>query len=219
MIGVCGGSRPKKEGTMGERLSYALRHRMGLLLLFTVAGLTVAGGIAYATIPDGDGVFHACVNGKNGAVRLIDPSDPGRAGHCKGNERAVSWSQTGPTGPTGPPGPPGSTGPTGATGATGPPGLSGLQTVTLASLTNSSSPEEAAVLCPAGKRVISGGAAILGGSVASGTDLAATVALKSSRPLTLPGGDTWTARAEEITPGFDGSWSLTIYAICANVAA
>jgi hypothetical protein len=68
--------------------------------------------------------------------------------------------------------------------------------------------------------VIGGGASLLGGSVASGpTDLAATVALKSSRPLTLASGDAWTARAEEIAPGFDGNWSLTIYAICANVTA
>jgi hypothetical protein len=192
---------------------------VGLVLLFTVAGLTVAGGIAYATIPDGDGVFHACVKEKNGAVRLIDPSDPGRTGHCKGQEVAVSWNQTGQTGPIGPQGPMGNTGPTGAAGATGAPGLSGLQTVTLASLSNSISPKEAALLCPAGKRVIGGGAAILGGSVPSVPDLAATVALKSSRPLTLPSGDAWTARAEEITPGFDGNWSLTIYAICANVAA
>jgi hypothetical protein len=75
-------------------------------------------------------------------------------------------------------------------------------------------------LCPPGKSAISGGASILGGSVASGpSDLAATVALKASRPLTISGSDAWTARAEEITPGFDGNWSLTIYAICANVAA
>ena len=197
---------------MGERLSYALTHRVGLLLLFTVAGLAVAGGIAYATIPDSDGVFHACVQKKDGKVRLIDPSKLGRAGQCKGKEKAVSWNQTGPRGPTGPQGPTGKTGPTGATG------LSGLQTVTLASLSNSISPKEAAVLCPSGKRVISGGASILGGNVASGpTDLAATVALKTSRPLTLSVGEAWTARAEEIAPGFDGNWSLTIYAICADV--
>jgi hypothetical protein len=44
------------------------------------------------------------------------------------------------------------------------------------------------------------------------------VALKSSRSLTLPSRDARTARAEEITRGFDGNWSLTICAICANVA-
>jgi hypothetical protein len=55
--------------------------------------------------------------------------------------------------------------------------------------------------------------------VASGpSDLAATVALKASRPVTLSGSDAWTARAEEIAPGFDGNWSFTIYAICADSA-
>jgi hypothetical protein len=180
---------------------------MWLLLFLAIAGLT-AGGIAYATIPDGDGVFHACMKNNNGAVRLIDPSNAGKQGHCKDSETAVSWNQTGPPGPSG------------DAGAPGPAGISGLQTVTLASLNNSVSPKEAAVLCPAGKNVIAGGASITGGSVTSGpTDLAATVALKSSRPLTLSAGDAWTARAEEIAPGFDGNWSLTIYAICANVGA
>jgi hypothetical protein len=35
----------------------------------------------------------------------------------------------------------------------------------------------------------------------------------------VSGSDAWTARAEEIAPGFDGTWTLTIYAICATVAA
>jgi hypothetical protein len=206
---------------MGERRSYAPRRRAALLAAFGAAGFAVAAGIAYATIPDSNGVFHACVKEGNGAVRLIDPSAPGKAGRCKHKEAAVSWNQVGPTGPTGAAGSTGATGatgPQGATGATGATGLSGLQTITLASVSNSVSPKEAAVLCPAGKRAISGGAAITGGSVAAGTDLAATVALKASRPLTISGSDAWTARAEEIAPGFDGNWSLTIYAICATVA-
>ena len=37
---------------MGERLSYALKDRVGRVLLLTVTGLAVAGGIAYATIPN-----------------------------------------------------------------------------------------------------------------------------------------------------------------------
>ena len=72
--------------------------------------------------------------------------------------------------------------------------------------------------CPSGTRVIGGGASV-GGDVAEGSDLDAAVALKASRPVTTSGGDAWTARAEEIAPGFDGDWSLTVYAICANVAA
>ena len=130
---------------MGERLPHAPRRRTGLVLLLVVVGLAVAGGIAYATIPDGSGVFHACVNPNNGNVRLIDPDKAGKAGHCKGKELAVTWNQTGPPGPPGTPGTPGA------------PGLSGLQTVNLASVSNSVSPKEAAVLCPSGRRVIGGG--------------------------------------------------------------
>ena len=206
MIGLCGVIPTHKEGNMGERLSQTLRRRTAFLPLATVAVLA-AGGIAYATIPDAGNVFHGCVKEDNGMLRLIDTSSSGPSGRCRENETAVSWNQTGPPGEAG------------ANGDPGPPGVSGLQTVTLASISNSVSPKEAAVLCPAGKRAIAGGAAILGGSVASGTDLAATVALKSSRPVTVSGSDAWTARGEEIAPGFDGNWSLTIYAICANVAA
>jgi hypothetical protein len=197
---------------MGQRVSRLPTRRTGLLLLVAAAGLAAV-GIAYATVPGSDGLFHACVKDANGSVRLIDPSNAGQSGRCKDNETAVSWNQTGPPGPAGP------AGATGATGAAGPPGISGLQTVTLASISNSVSPKEAAVLCPVGKRVIAGGASVTGGSVAAGTDLAATVALKASRPLTLAAGEAWTARAEEIAPGFDGNWQLTIYAICATVAA
>jgi hypothetical protein len=208
---------------MGQGLTYVLARRLGRwVIACAVAGLAAAAGIAYATIPDGGGVFHACVKDESGAVRLIDPGGQGRTGECKQNETGVSWNQTGTTGPAGPQGTTGATGPTGpsgATGATGPAGLSGLQTVTLTSLNNSVSPKEAAVLCPSGKRVIAGGASIIGGDVpTSSTDSATAVALKTSRPLTLSNGDAWTARAQEITPGFDGNWSLTIYAICANVS-
>ena len=203
---------------MGQRLSRLSTRHTGVLLLVAAAGLA-AGGIAYATIPGGDGVFHACVKDANGNVRLVDPSAPGKSGGCRDNETAVSWSQTGPPGPPGAPGSPGAPGAPGAPGTPGAPGISGLQTVTLASVSNSISPKEAALLCPAGKRAIAGGAAITGGSVAAGTDLGATVALKASRPLTISGNDAWTARAEEIAPGFDGDWQLTIYAICAAVAA
>src|SRR5262245_55482662 len=133
MIGPCGASRPEKEGTMGERLSHVLRRRTGLLMFVAVAGLA-AGGIAYATIPDGSGVFHACVKDPNGNVRLIDPGSRGAAGECRGNESAVSWSQTGPTGPQGATGPQGPTGGTGPAGATGPAGVTGLQTLSITSV-------------------------------------------------------------------------------------
>jgi len=49
--------------------------RRGLLVLaVVVVSLGAAAGIAYATIPDSPGgVIHACYQGNNGQLRLIDP--------------------------------------------------------------------------------------------------------------------------------------------------
>jgi type VI secretion system secreted protein Hcp len=59
--------------------------------------------VAYATIPDANGVIHGCYN-KPAGLRIIDPS----AGEsCTKNETALEWSQRGPAGETGPEGPPG----------------------------------------------------------------------------------------------------------------
>jgi hypothetical protein len=80
-----------------------------------VGVLALAGGLAYASIPDGNGTISACYLTGVGQVRLIDPSRE----QCRPNETAISWSQTGPPGATG------ATGPQGATGATGPQGPSG----------------------------------------------------------------------------------------------
>jgi hypothetical protein len=74
-----------------------------------------AGGVAYATIPDGGGVFHACVSGL-GTIRLIDPSTGGK---CLKGETAVQWNQQGPQGPQGPQGIQGPRGPQGPPGPAG----------------------------------------------------------------------------------------------------
>src|SRR5581483_7475182 len=103
--------------------------RPGLRARWAIAGAVVgaaaAGGVAYATVPDGGGVIHACYGKITGIVRVIDPSAGGR---CFGPELPLDWNQKGPTGPTGgvgPAGPAGPTGPTGADGATGPTGPPG----------------------------------------------------------------------------------------------
>jgi len=90
----------------------------------------VAAGIAYAAIPDSNGVIHGCYNKTTGALRVA-VSGKG----CGSNELPLDWNSSGPPGPTGPTGPrgptgpqgspgQGSTGPTGATGPTGPTGAS-----------------------------------------------------------------------------------------------
>jgi hypothetical protein len=63
-------------------------------LVLVVAASTVA----LASIPDSNGVIHACRNKATGALRVID-SDAGR--QCLPTEAALTWNQTGPQGPPG----------------------------------------------------------------------------------------------------------------------
>ena len=107
-------------------MSRFIRHRSRIAIL-AVLGLAVPAAIAYATVPDGNGVFHACVK-RDGSIRMIDPdANRPRRADCHGDETEVSWNQGGgtPTGGAGPAGPVGATGATGATGAQGPAGAKG----------------------------------------------------------------------------------------------
>lgn len=96
--------------------------------VFAVAA--ILGGVAYAAIPDGNGVIHGCYDSTNGNLRVIDPS----VSKCRTSETSLNWNQTGPAGavgpqgpigPVGPQGPKGDKGDTGAPGAQGPAGADG----------------------------------------------------------------------------------------------
>lgn len=92
-------------------------------ILFAVAIAAVAlAGAAVASIPDGDGVIHACRKVDGGALRAV-----GRASACRSSERALAWNKRGHVGPAGPAGAQGPAGPKGATGAQGPEGPQGPQ--------------------------------------------------------------------------------------------
>ena len=108
-------------GRRRQEMKMLTGRRLGLLGLVVGVGVAVA-GIAYAAIPDSNGVIHGCYNSDNGALRVFGKSKDYQ--QCNANEKALDWSQTGPTGPTGATG---ATGPTGATGATGPTGPTGSQ--------------------------------------------------------------------------------------------
>jgi len=113
-----------KEVTMHRRLP----RRSPVIAAVAVIGLALASGIAYATIPDGNKVFSACMLKATGTIRLIDPSLPASnvLGHCDSKlETQVSWNQQGQAGASGPTGPAGPPGPKGDTGATGTAGLKG----------------------------------------------------------------------------------------------
>ncbi|MFY9580509.1 MAG: hypothetical protein WAQ33_14445 [Gaiellaceae bacterium] len=60
--------------------------------------------MAYATIPDSNGIIQGCYANKDGALRVIDPAT---SQTCLNKETAVTWNQTGPQGPVGPRGPAG----------------------------------------------------------------------------------------------------------------
>jgi collagen triple helix repeat protein len=90
----------------------------------------LAGGVAWATIPDAGGIYTACRHNSTGALRLIDPSLPSTSplGRCSPAETQVTWNQKGepgPVGPAGPVGPKGDKGETGSVGATGAKGDTG----------------------------------------------------------------------------------------------
>lgn len=74
-----------------------------IVAVLGVVAILAAAGAAYATIPDGNGVYTACTKNDNGNVRLIDPSASAKSdlSHCKDNESEVSWNQQGPAGKNG----------------------------------------------------------------------------------------------------------------------
>lgn len=82
-----------------------------------VAGLTLAGGLAWASIPDA-GVIHGCYKNVSGDLRVVDSA----TSSCKNNETSLVWNQAGTPGPQGPAGPQGPQGPEGPQGPPGPAG-------------------------------------------------------------------------------------------------
>lgn len=96
--------------------------------LATAVGIVALGGVAYASIPSGRGVYTACYT-TNGSLRLIDPSlgSGNQHGHCIAREKQIQWNQAGQPGPQGATGGAGLAGPAGAAGPTGPAGATGPQ--------------------------------------------------------------------------------------------
>jgi hypothetical protein len=84
------------------------------LIAFVAVGLVLAGGIAFATIPDPNGVIHACYTKSTGELRVIDAS----VTNCTKKQTSLNWNVQGPQGP------PGIEGRPGTPGIQGPPGPS-----------------------------------------------------------------------------------------------
>lgn len=111
--------------------------------------------------------------------------------------------------PAGAQGPAGPQGPKGDKGDTGSPGLSNVEQVGVASGLDSNNKQVQAP-CPAGKKVIGGGAWLVSGGDIGGPRLV----------ISAPNADLtrWVAYAAE-TGSFAQTWLIYAYAICANVAS
>lgn len=102
--------------------------------------------------------------------------------------------------------PAGPAGPTGPAGPAGPPGLSGVERVESTSATNSTPSRTATITCPAGKRLVGGGARL--------NPILPQVALQQSFP---DNDNVYRAAAREIV-GTGSTWSLTVFAVCATAS-
>jgi hypothetical protein len=116
-----------------------------------------------------------------------------------------------PRGPAGPAGPQGPTGPQGSTGPRGPtglPGTSGLEQLTSNGPSNSSTLKTHETACPAGKRAVGGGAALIG-SISN-------TFLWESRPNDA--GTGWIGGGVESSDMNPNNWAVHVWVVCATVA-
>jgi hypothetical protein len=134
--------------------------RGATLATLVLVTLGLAAGIAYATIPDGNGTIHGCYRKSGGALRVVDKA----VINCASNETSLSWNVQGMPGAQGPQGPSGQQGQQGPEGPRGPagPGFTGFEVVTNTVQSGDSAFVLSIADCPPGKRVIGGGYQILG---------------------------------------------------------
>jgi hypothetical protein len=91
------------------------------LVVGTLVGGALVGGVAYAAIPATGGVIQGCYNTASGQLRVLH-SSASKKGACTKAETAIHWNETGLKGQAGVQG---SKGDTGAKGLTGTPGAAG----------------------------------------------------------------------------------------------
>jgi len=80
-------------GVAVMRASHLTRRVRLLIGLAAALVVTVVGSVAWATIPDGQGVYTGCAMKPNGGLRVIDASQK-----CKPNEVRITWNQAGQPG-------------------------------------------------------------------------------------------------------------------------
>lgn len=140
---------------------------------------------------------------KNGSITGLDIKNKSvTARDIKGQLRGVR----GLSGTPGAKGDKGDRGDKGDAGAKGDPGITGYQIINVSSAADSNSSKNAQAFCPAGMKVIGGGAVVFPSS--------APVAITTSVVNGI--GSDWFASAQETT-AFGGAWAVHARAICANV--
>jgi hypothetical protein len=83
-------SKSKKQKFSLSQFSGRLSTKTSLALLAVSAAFIAGAGIAYATIPDSNGVINACYN-SGGVLRVVNNDNR----KCSKGETSLSWSQQG----------------------------------------------------------------------------------------------------------------------------
>lgn len=175
-----------------------------IALLFSLTGTAVAGGlITGANILNGS---VSSVDVMNESLRTVDI----RNGTLLPEDFKGKKFPTGPKGDQGPAGPAGAQGAAGPAGPAGPQGVAGLSQVTVVTAESASDSDGSKFVdahCPAGKRIIGGGATLVGAY--------GDIALDENTPLNAT---TWRAMGFEVN-ATGANWSVRAHAICAVVGA
>src|SRR5262245_3050807 len=152
--------------------------------VFVIAGALLArvACVSYGAIPSSNGVISACKT-KDGSIKLID-KEAGQS--CPGTQQLVEWNKQGPA------------------------GLGGVEWGEDNTQPTSDNVQSVEAKCPPGKKVVGGGADILGDWV--GTPAPAEGAIFES----APGGTfSWEVKAHEVVPT-NADWLLIATAICVD---
>ena len=167
------------------------------LVVACIALLVALGGTGYATVlqvprnsvgpPQ---LKTAAVTNKKLAANAVTSAKVANGSLLRRDFRANSL----PVGPAGPAGP------------AGPPGLSGLERVESTSATNTTNSKTQTMTCPAGKRLLGGGARL--------NPILPQVAIQTSFP---DNDNIYRVTAREIV-NTGGNWSLTVFAVCATAS-
>jgi hypothetical protein len=177
--------------------------KLRIKLLAAGVALGVIGvGVASATIPDPDGVIHACYKKPYGNLRVVEAPPQ----TCDNSEAPLEWNVAGPQGPEGKPGPEGPQGPPGPQGPAGV--ISGRVVVHQEKVVEHGDGVDLLTAeCPPGKVATGGGYFV---------DQAGVNEFTGAGPLGPEGAQGWIAR---VGKDEDEDFDLDVYVVCVDGSA